>query len=46
MVVSGYLETFSFDLKQPLPRDLFDRVADEVYQQKAADLRSGGRIEP
>jgi len=46
LVVSGYLETYSFDLKQPLPRELYDRLSDEVYSWKAASLRSGGRIEP
>ena len=46
MVLSGYLETYSFDLKQPLPRELFDRISDEVYTHGTADLRSGGRIEP
>ena len=46
LVLSGYLETYSFDLKEPLPRELYDRLSDEVYSRKAADLRSGGRIEP
>ncbi len=46
VVLSGYLETYSFDLKQPLPRELYDRISDEVDAHKTADLRSGGRIEP
>lgn len=29
--VGGYLETFDFELKQPLARDLFDRLWDHVY---------------
>jgi hypothetical protein len=46
LVLSGYLETYSFDLKQPLPREQYDRLSDEVYSHKTANLRSGGRIEP
>jgi len=46
LVLSGYLETYSFDLKQPLPREQYDRLSDEVYSHKAANLPSGGRIEP
>jgi len=29
--VSGYLETFDFELKQPMTGDLFDRLWDRVY---------------
>ena len=29
--VNSYRETFAFDLKQPLSRDLFDRLWDEIY---------------
>jgi hypothetical protein len=29
--VVGYLETFDFELKQPLPDDLFDRLWDHLY---------------
>lgn len=29
--VAGYLETFDFELKQPLPYGLFDRVWDHLY---------------
>lgn len=36
--VGGYLETFDFELKQPLPSDLFDRLWDHVY---ARDLNVG-----
>jgi hypothetical protein len=31
--VAGYLETFDFELKQPLPDGLFDRLWDHVYAQ-------------
>ncbi len=31
--IAGYLETFDFELKQPLPDDLFDRVWDHLYAQ-------------
>jgi hypothetical protein len=29
--VGGYLETFDFELEQPLPVDVFDRLWDKVY---------------
>jgi hypothetical protein len=29
--VGGYRETFDFELKQPLPRELFDRLWERVY---------------
>jgi hypothetical protein len=32
--VGGYLETFEFELKQPLTSDLFDRLWDHIYAQK------------
>ena len=31
--VTGYLETFDFEMKEPLPDDLFDRVWDQLYSQ-------------
>lgn len=31
--VRGYLETFDFELKQPFPEDLYDRVWDHLYAQ-------------
>jgi hypothetical protein len=31
--VAGYLETFDFELRQPLPGDLFDRLWDHLYTQ-------------
>jgi hypothetical protein len=31
--IAGYLETFDFELKQPLPDDLYDRLWDHVYAQ-------------
>jgi hypothetical protein len=36
--VGGYRETYEFDLKQPMSRDLFDRLWDHVYTQ---DLNVG-----
>ena len=37
--VGGYLETFDFELKQPMTGDLFDRLWDRVY---ARDLNVAG----
>ena len=37
--VGGYLETFEFELKQPMTGDLFDRLWDRVY---ARDLNVAG----
>jgi hypothetical protein len=37
--VGGYLETFDFELKQPMTGDLFDRLWDAVY---ARDLNVAG----
>jgi hypothetical protein len=36
--VNSYRETFTFELKQPMSRDLFDRLWDEIY---AHDLNGG-----
>jgi hypothetical protein len=46
LVLSGRLETFSFELKEPLRPELFNRLWDEVYAHRSPDLRSGGRIQP
>lgn len=32
--VGGYLETFDFELKEPLRSDLFDRLWDHIYAQE------------
>jgi uncharacterized protein (DUF2344 family) len=29
--LGGYLETFDFELKQPISADLFDRLWDHLY---------------
>ncbi len=31
LFIFGYRDTYTFDLKTPLPRGLFDRAADEIY---------------
>lgn len=31
LFIFGYRDTYTFDLKAPLPRGLFDRAADEIY---------------
>lgn len=31
LTVFGYIETYSFDLKQPLQQKIYDRLTDEVY---------------
>jgi hypothetical protein len=41
--VAGFLETYDFDLKQPLSRHLFDRIWDAVYGRSLqVRLRNGG----
>lgn len=40
--LSGYLETFEFELKQPMTGDLFDRVWDRVYARDLNVARTGG----
>jgi hypothetical protein len=32
LTVFGYIETYSFDLKQPLDQTTYDRLTDEVYR--------------
>ena len=32
--VGGYLETFEFELKQPMSADLFDRLWDHIYARE------------
>ncbi|HET7214801.1 MAG TPA: hypothetical protein VFL79_14505 [Terriglobia bacterium] len=42
--VQGYRETFEFELKQPMPRKLFDQLWDEVYGRGLTGLEySEGR---
>jgi hypothetical protein len=36
--VQGYRETFEFELKQPMPRQLFDRLWDAVYARGLTGL--------
>lgn len=38
--VFGYLETYSFDLKQPLPAGIYDRATDEIFKHSETGLRS------
>ena len=40
--VDGYRETFVFELKQPLSRELFDRLWDQVYARDLNGLTLGG----
>lgn len=41
--VAGYLETFDFELKQPLPDNLFDRIWDHIYAKGLnIEKREGG----
>ena len=40
--VDGYRETFAFELKQPLSRELFDRLWDQVYARDLNGLTLGG----
>ncbi len=42
-VVFADRETYSFDLKQPMSRDLFDRLTDEVYAHNPDFNSSPGR---
>jgi hypothetical protein len=39
-VVFAYRETYSFDLKEPMSRDLFDHLTDEVYAHNPDFLSS------
>ena len=44
--VAGYRETFDFELKQPLGRDLFDRLWDRVYARDLNVLPATGGTQP
>lgn len=46
LIVFGYRETYSFDLKQPLPPGLYDRLTDEVYDHNVKDLRGSVKTQP
>ena len=43
-VVYGYREVYSFELKSPLPSDLYERVSDELYLHNQFDPPLGLRI--
>ncbi len=40
--VGGYRETFEFELKQPMSRDLFDRLWNDVYAQDLSGVKLEG----
>lgn len=46
LIVFGYRETYSFDLKEPLPPGLYDRLTDEVYDHNVKDLRGSVKAQP
>jgi hypothetical protein len=46
LVVFGFRDMYSFELKQPLPRDLYERISDEVDSHSAYDPRLGLRVGP
>ena len=46
LIVFGYRETYSFDLKQPLPPGLYDRLTDKVYDHNVKDLRGSVKVQP
>ncbi len=41
--VGGYRETFDFELKQPLPPELFERLWDKVYARNLSVSPTGGK---
>lgn len=43
--ISGYLETFDFELKQPLSQELFDRLWDYVYAHGLNVHQSEGEMD-
>jgi hypothetical protein len=45
LVLFGFRDTYSFDLKEPLSRELFDRVSDRVYAHNIGAAGSGGGME-
>ena len=40
--VDGYRETLTFELKQPMPRDLFDRLWNQIYARDLNRVEFGG----
>jgi hypothetical protein len=40
IIVFGYRDTYSFELKQPVPEGLMDRITDEVYARNNPSQRS------
>ncbi len=46
LIVFGYRETYSFDLKEPLPPGLYDQLTDEVYDHNVRGLRGSGKAQP
>ncbi len=46
LILFGYRDTYSFDLKQPLTQELFDRLSDQVYTHNVNDSRQYERMKP
>ena len=42
LFVFGYRDTYTFDLKEPFSRGLFDRLTDEIYSHGEESRRSSG----
>lgn len=40
--VGGYLETFAFELKEPMTKELFDRLWNDVYARDLSGLNPNG----
>lgn len=46
LILFGYRETYSFDLKQPMTRELFDRLSEQVYTHNSSNPLAQERTEP
>ena len=44
--IGGYLETFTFELKQPMSKQLFDRLWNKVYARDLNGLRLNKGVSP
>jgi hypothetical protein len=44
--VGAFRETFEFELKQPMSKELFDRLWNEVYARDLSGLKPNGGVKP
>jgi hypothetical protein len=46
LLLFGYLETYSFELKEPMTRNLFDQLSDKIYEHSPFNSSRAAEVHP